>query len=249
MISPDYPIVLQERYKLSTNARELCYTREDGGRITYVPGQFFSLHFPYEGKEKARSYSVVNRISNIRENTEFRFAISAVPNGAASQYFFNASPGDAIKMGGPFGNLILPPSDPKRYLLIATGTGVSPYRSMMPILEQRMRENPKLQITLIMGTTSREELIYGDEFITAAEDYPGFNFYACYSREMPDRPKSCEHSGHVQELFDQITPDNNNDLVYLCGNPAMIDDSVRYFDAKHFAPSLVKQEKYKFSEF
>jgi ferredoxin-NADP reductase len=249
MPSPRYPVVLKEKRTLAPGTIELTYQREDDGVISYLPGQFFSLDFKHQGEEKSRSYSAVGRVDDLKSNRDFSFAITAVPNGAASDYFFNVQPGDSVKMSGPFGALTLQRSDPERYLLIATGTGVAPYRTMLPDLEQRMQQNSDLQVTLVMGVRTPEELIYGEEFIALQNQYPGFTFHACYSRSMPEKPESHETSGRVNVLFEKLKPDPDKDCVYLCGNPDMVDDAIEWFTEKAFTAKNLKREKYKFSTF
>ncbi|MCW8890580.1 MAG: FAD-binding oxidoreductase [Sedimenticola sp.] len=249
MPSPRYPVVLKRKRTLSPGTLELTYEREDGGIISYLPGQFFSLDFNLQGEEKSRSYSAAGRIDDLKQNREFNFAITAVSNGAASDYFFNAQPGDLIKMSGPFGALTLPGSDPERYLLIATGTGVAPYRAMLPELERRMQLNHELQVALVMGVRTPEELIYGEEFIDLANVNPNFSFHACYSREMPELPSAHENAGRVDVLYERLKPHPEKDWVYLCGNPDMVDDSVAWFTERAFTAKNLKREKYKFSTF
>lgn len=249
MVSTRYPVILKEKRLLAPGTLELTYCREDEGVISYLPGQFFSLDFKYQGEEKSRSYSAVGRVDDLSDNRTFRFAITAVPQGAASQFFFDAQPGDQAKMSGPFGALTLPRVDPGRYLLIGTGTGVAPYRAMLPELEQRMKNNAALEVVLVMGVRRPAELIYGDEFTALAEAYPGFSFYACFSREMPETSDSHVFSGRVNTLFEQLKPDALRDMVYLCGNPNMVDESVIWFNERSFTAKSLKREKYKFSTF
>lgn len=249
MVSPRYPVVLKERRVLAPNTLELTYVREDEAPIAYVPGQFFSIDFRHQGEEKSRSYSAVGRVADLKENREFCFAITAVPDGAASTYFFNAEPGDRAKMSGPFGALVLPRVNPVRYLLVGTGTGVAPYRAMLPELEQRMQGDPQLRVELVMGVRRPGELIYGEEFQAMAECYPGFRFHACYSREMPQTPADHERSGRVQVMYETLKPDPQKDMVYLCGNPEMVDESAEWFMARDFSAKNLKRERYKFSTF
>lgn len=249
MVSPRYPVILTEKRELAPNTLELTYVREDEAPISYLPGQFFSLDFFHQGEEKTRSYSAAGRVADLKNNREFRFAISAVENGAASHYFFNASPGDRVKMSGPFGALVLPRTDPGRYLLIGTGTGVAPYRAMLPELEQRLQGNPDLQVELVMGVRNPRELIYGEEFEEVAARYAGFRFHACYSRHMPETPVAHEREGRVQVLFETLAPEPERDLVYICGNPGMVDEAGSWFLERDFSPRGVKREKYKFSTF
>src|SRR5690606_3262637 len=93
--------------------------------------------------------------------------------------------GESTDASGPFGRFCLMPADAnKRYLLIATGTGVTPYRAMLPQLERLIAERG-IEVVLLFGARTPEELLYGDEFRAFADAHPGFRFVPCFSRELP----------------------------------------------------------------
>ncbi len=240
-------IALKSKRLLAPGIMELNYVRTDDKPITYVPGQFFSLHFPFENEEKNRSYSTAGRVDNIRENREFCFVIRAVPKGAASQFFFATEPGDSLKMSGPFGALTLPLSDPRRYIFIGTGTGAAPFRTMLPSLLQRMAQNSELEVELILGARSAEAIIYKDEFQATAQQTKNLRLSLCYSQEHPNNSKVNEYPGRVQTQFGRLHANPQTDIVYLCGNPGMVEESAEYFKERDFTPKNLKQEKYKFS--
>ncbi len=240
-------IILKSKRLLASGIMELTYVRPDRKPITYVPGQFFSLHFTFENEDKSRSYSTAGRVDNIRDNLEFCFAISAVPEGAASQFFFAAEPGDQLQMSGPFGALTLPPIDPKRFIFVATGTGAAPYRTMLPSLQQRMADNPELEVHLIFGARSEQGIIYRDEFKAFTEQAENSHMDLCYSQETPTTKVKNEHLGRVQTQYSELDANPETDIIYLCGNPAMVEDSADYFKSLGFSPKNLKQEKYNFS--
>jgi ferredoxin-NADP reductase len=74
-----------------------------------------------------------------------------------------------------------------RYLLIGTGTGITPYRSMLPQLE-RLIADRGIEVVLMFGARNPAELLYGDEFRAFAARHPShFRFVPCFSRELPGR--------------------------------------------------------------
>ncbi|WP_373289467.1 hypothetical protein, partial [Alicyclobacillus cellulosilyticus] len=76
---------------------------------------------------------------------------------------FNLKPGDAIDINGPFGRLILKDEVPKRYIFVATSTGITPYRAMLPALQKRLEENKLLEVVILQGAQKSEDILYGDE--------------------------------------------------------------------------------------
>ncbi|EAR60148.1 ferredoxin--NADP reductase [Neptuniibacter caesariensis] len=238
-------LTLIDKKYLSPRSLELSYQSDKP--LKYLAGQFYSLRFPCGDGFKSRSYSVVNN-KRADQNEEFTlsFVITLVEGGAASEYFRSAKPGSEIEASGPFGNLVLPRSNPKRFILIATGAGVAPYRSMLDELTNRLHAEPELKTELILGVRNREELLYGEEFkaLSAREERFGFN--AVFSRENNNLAEG-EFSGHVTELYTLLEASPNDDMIYLCGHPQMIDDSVSFFENLGFSAANLKREKYLFS--
>ncbi|WP_415896362.1 FAD-binding oxidoreductase [Neptuniibacter sp. QD72_48] len=236
--------LVEKRY-LTPRSIELTYKGE--GPIRYIPGQFFSIEFTYQGQTKARSYSVANGDLPSVDNRLLTFVITLVPDGAASEYFRAAELGSTVAVNGPFGNLILPKVSPKRFVFIATGAGVTPFRSMLPELRSRISENPELKMVVIQGVRNRGELLYADEFFELTQFTAHAKFIACFSREESEALSENEASGYVSDLYVDLNANPDQDIVYLCGHPDMIDQAVSYFDQHGFNPANLKREKYQFS--
>src|SRR5690606_28465104 len=118
--------------------------------------------------------------------------------------------GDVVQATGPFGRFCLQPRDDnRRYLLIGTGTGVTPYRAMLPQLEAAMAERG-VEVVLLAGARTPAELLYGDEFRAFAEAHPGFRFVPCLSRELPEPGSAHDHPdvrhGYVQQVLGEFAP-------------------------------------------
>ncbi|WP_415901330.1 FAD-binding oxidoreductase [Neptuniibacter sp. QD29_5] len=236
--------LVEKRY-LTPRSIELTYKGEDP--IRYIPGQFFSIEFTYRGQTKARSYSVANGDLPSVDNRLLTFVITLVPDGAASEYFRAAELGSTVAVNGPFGNLILSKASPKRFVFIATGAGVTPFRSMLPELRSRISENPELEVIVIQGVRNRDELLYADEFSELTQMTGNAKFITCFSREEGEVLSDNEKSGYVSDLYVDLNANPDQDIVYLCGHPDMIDQAVSYFDQQGFKPANLKREKYQFS--
>src|SRR5690606_39502725 len=129
--------------------------------------------------------------------------------------------GGTVDASGPFGRFCLLPADAnRRYLLIGTGTGITPYRAMLPLLETLMRERT-VEVVLLQGARTPAELLYGDEFRAFAEAHPGFRYLPCLSRELPEPGSPHAHAdvrhGYVQNALAGLAPDPAGDIAYLCG--------------------------------
>lgn len=237
-----FPVKLNEIKTLTPNVKHFCFTRQDGIVLDFIPGQFISIHFPGAEKDVRRSYSIAT-IPTQEKNIEF--AASYVKDGFASERLFNLKPGDTLTMSGPYGRLILRDEEtPKRLWLVATGTGVTPYRSMLPLLSEKLK-NTALQVILLVGVQYRYDSLYIDEFLDFAKQHPNFMLRAYYSRDDLVDQQHYEYKGYVQDAFSDLNPVKGEDVFYLCGNPNMIDDAYTWLkDQKHFEAQDVRREKY-----
>ena len=224
--------------------------RDDGEPLPFNPGQFIQVHFQYaDGTPAKRSYSLATvRDRDAQPEDTVEIAVSYVPGGAATALFEALEAGDVIDASGPFGRFCLMPNDAnRRYLLIGTGTGVTPYRAMLPLLERQMDERG-IEVVLLFGARNPGELLYGDEFRAFAEKHPRFRFVPCFSRELPEIGSVHAHPdvrhGYVQQFLGEFAPSGDTDLAYLCGNPDMVDACFAALKEHGLAVPQIRREKY-----
>ncbi|MES2857992.1 MAG: FAD-binding oxidoreductase, partial [Pseudomonadota bacterium] len=214
---------------IAPSVAHLSFVRDDGLPLDYIPGQFIQVHFNYaDGTPARRSYSLATIHDHaLAPGEAVDIAVSYVPGGAATALFEGMPIGDQVIASGPYGRFCLLPNDAnRRYLLIGTGTGITPYRAMLPQIASLMAERG-VEVVLLQGARSPEELLYGDDFRAFAEAHPGFRFVPCFSRELPQQGSVHAHAdvrhGYVQNTLAEFAPDATGDIAYLCGNPNMVD--------------------------
>lgn len=238
-----FDLLVHSTKMLTTSVIHIAFKTESGTALEFIPGQFVTFIFedPNNGKPLRRSYS----ISTIPgTSSELEIAVSPVAGGFATEIFFNLSEGQRLTCSGPFGRLILKEDEhAAHYLLVATGTGVSPYRAMLPAIAKRISEDPKVKFTVLLGVQYRKDLLYSEDFIEFAAKHERFEFRAYLSREE-NLNHDYEYSGYVQNAFESLSLNPETDLVYLCGNPNMIDQSFELLLELGFETSQVRREKY-----
>ena len=222
------------------------FVRDDGQPLDFVPGQFIQVHFRYaDGTPAKRSYSLATIHDHaLGPGEAVEIAVSYVPGGAATALFEGLPEGGHVEASGPFGRFCLMPGDRNaRYLLIATGTGVTPYRSMLPQLRSLMAERG-VEVVLLQGARTPAELLYGDEFRAFADAHPGFRYVPCLSRELPPDPHPDVRHGYVQQHLGAFAPDAAHDIAYLCGNPDMVDACFEALMGFGLPVPQIRREKY-----
>lgn len=235
---------------LAPTVAHLSFVRDDGLPLDYVPGQFVQVHFHYaDGTPTKRSYSLATIHDHaLGAGEAVEIAVSYVDGGAATALFEGLGEGGIIHASGPYGRFCLQPADAnRRYLLIGTGTGVTPYRAMLPLLEQQIAERG-IEVVLLFGARNPAELLYGDEFRAFAARHPRFRFVPCLSRELPAPGTAQAHPdvrhGYVQQFLDEFGPSPDTDIAYLCGNPNMVDACFEALKGHGLPVARIRREKY-----
>jgi len=235
---------------LAPSVAHLSFVRGDGQPLDFVPGQFVQVHFTYaDGTATKRSYSLATIHDHaLGPGEAVEIAVSYVRGGAATALFEGLDQGDSVDASGPYGRFCLMPADAnRRYLLIGTGTGVTPYRAMLPLLEKQIAERG-VEVVLLFGARTPEELLYGDEFRAFADAHPNFRFVPCFSRELPAAESPQAHAdvrhGYVQQFLDEFSPSAERDIAYLCGNPNMVDACFEALKGHGLPVPQVRREKY-----
>ena len=223
---------LLESKEIAPGVLHLEFELASGEELSFVPGQFVSLKRMFEGKEVIRAYS----IASVPNGNRFALCLNEVRCGLFSPFLFTLQPGAEIEVAPPLGYFTLRNRD-RDMLMIATGTGVAPFRSMLAAHLAELNT----QVTLMLGTRYAGTLLYREEFEDLARKYPNFRFWPTITKPAEDWTG---RTGRVQQHLDEAL-DGRTDLdVYLCGLKEMVDDirgllKQRGFDRKH-----VVYEKY-----
>ena len=117
---------LVESHEIAPEIRHFTFDTPDVEQFLFVPGQWVSFEETVNGEDITRAYS----IASPPHGNRFDLCLNRVENGHLSPYLFSMHPGDTVEMRGPFGTFLFrdPPSDS---LLVATGTGIAPFRAML----------------------------------------------------------------------------------------------------------------------
>ncbi|MCU0346599.1 MAG: FAD-dependent oxidoreductase [Saprospiraceae bacterium] len=190
-------------------------------RFDFKAGQFITMDLPIGERrnQRWRSYSIASAPDG--SNT-LELCIVHLDGGLATNWLFNeATIGTAIKFKGPDGTFTLPESIENELVMVCTGTGVAPFRSM--IWEVFNQKIPHKGIHLIFGTRTADGILYQKEFEELAQKMPGFRFSVALSREEQE---GCHHGyvhGIYQTAYAEKRPDRS---FYLCGWTKMVDEAV-----------------------
>jgi NAD(P)H-flavin reductase len=163
--------------------------------------------------------------------------LNEVEGGRFSPHLFALKPGDEVDCQGPYGAFIFkrPPNDS---ILVATGTGIAPFRSM---LLDELPKVPQHHFTLIFGVRYEHGLLYREEWEALARQYPNFTFLPTLTRPEPDwQGPQGRVQGHVLTTLGE-----RRDMdVYICGLKEMVNDVRSLLKEKGVDRKRVVYERY-----
>jgi ferredoxin--NADP+ reductase len=216
------------------------FVRPDVPFSSFLSGQYVALGLPGDAprlpefppeeipqkgdKLIKRAYSIG---SSPAEPEVLEFYVALLPQGALTARLANLKVGDrlfcATKITGHFTLEGVPEN--ANLVLVSTGTGLAPFMSMMrtPSTWKAQGETSGRSITVLHGVRYPQDLAYREEIEAFAQKYGKVRYLPMVSRGGSAWKGA---SGHVQSFFKDGTVklDPSRDHVFLCGNPAMIDE-------------------------
>jgi CDP-4-dehydro-6-deoxyglucose reductase, E3 len=213
---------------LTHDVRELGLRLREPKDIQFKAGQFISFNLTPPGGERLmiRPYSIA---SPPNESDRITLVFNRIQGGRGSTYLFNLREGDAVAFEGPQGSFYLR-ERMRNVLLVATGTGIAPIRSMLLDLVDNGYAGTA---TLYWGLRSQRDVYYQQEFEALAVRYPNVSFAIALSR--PEAGWEA-YAGRVTDLVDARVTSVKNLDVFLCGNHAMIRDVTEIIRTKGLCP-------------
>ena len=205
------------------------FTMTRPAHFKFTAGQFARIGLKVADELVVRAYSVVS--SPFDETLEF-FSI-VVPDGAFTSNLQHLKIGDELYLEKvPYGFLTLARYQlplPKDLWLLATGTGLAPFISMLQDFETWSKYE---KINLVYSVRTASELAYIERIQeiaeTFGEGYTGFKFIPIITRDpkatLHERLPALIENGELEKVAGfEFNPKTTH--VMLCGNPQMVDDT------------------------
>ena len=197
---------------------ETFIIRLDRGDFQFEPGQYVVIRIP--DQNKGREYSIYSATSD----DYLDFLVREIPEGEFSHYLRHLTPGSELDVEGPKGYFILDDKTLRGHsaLMIATGTGISPFHSYI-------KSYPDLNYRILHGVHFANEA-YGRETFS------------------PDKYQLCTSRRDDGDYFGRVTyylkenPVDRVTICYLCGNSEMIDEVTTILENYGLPPENIRTE-------
>jgi ferredoxin--NADP+ reductase len=248
--------VLSERIECTEALSIVRIAPVEGEVPPFEAGQFIFVGLPGVENEKGEPTLLKRAYSILTAPVERRYIelfVVHVRDGALTTQLWELKPGDKLWMDGVAKGVFTLEgiSDDRNLVMVATGTGVGPYISMLRAFSDQGRWR---RFVLIHGVRHVGDLGYADEIAAMTREDPTITYIPIVSRD----PEFGGLQGRVQHVleadtFEQatgfdFTPDTCN--LFLCGNPEMVKSVREFADGLGFTmhsrrkPGTLHFEKY-----
>jgi ferredoxin--NADP+ reductase len=231
-----------------------------GGDLEYVEGQSIGIIPP--GKDakgndnKLRLYSIASTrhgdklddktVSLCVRKLEYKHPETGEHiEGVCSSYLCNLKPGDDVAITGPVGKeMLLPDDEDANVVMIATGTGIAPFRAYLWRMFKEGDLNPDYNFKglawLFFGIPTTPNILYKEELEKLTQDYRDhFRMDYAISREQQNSEGGRMYIQHkIAERADELWElmQNPKTHTYICGLKGMedgIDEALSAAASKH----------------
>lgn len=165
--------------------------------------------------------------------------------GTCSSFLCGLEPGDEVSITGPVGKeMLLPEDEDANIIMIATGTGIAPFRAYLWRMFLEGDKNPDYNFNgfawLFFGIPKTENILYKDKLEKLTEEHPEhFRMDYAISREQKNAEGGkmyIQHriAEHADKLWELIQDPKTH--TYICGLKGMedgIDEALSAAADKH----------------
>jgi len=170
--------------------------------------------------------------------------------GVCSNFLCDASAGDLVKLTGPTGKVMLLPEDKPEtdIIMVATGTGIAPYRSFLKrmfIEKTPYAADFKGLAWLFLGVANSDALLYDEDWKAIEKENPdNFRYDVALSREMTNKDGGKMYiqdkvEEYGDEVFDRL---DKGAHIYFCGLKGMMPGIQGMLEKVAVAKGLVFEE-------
>ena len=174
----------------------------------FETGQHTVLKFNDDGEEVERPYTMIN----LPEEKRFALAIKKYPDGRATPWIHERTPGDEIEFAEPSGNLKVHDYD-KDVVFISTGTGATPMYAMLRDYLNKGRG----KAYYFHGEKTTETVLFKQELELLETENRELDVVFSLTDEDWNGLQ-----GYVQEHVPEYLESLENKDFYICGVPAMV---------------------------
>lgn len=216
------------------------------GTPGFVAGQYYNVRYPVEGKPRPimRAYSIGS--SPLPDPSVIEITVKEMIGGLVSPRLVrDVRAGDKLEVRGPHGTFTWTEADGGPVLLIAAGSGVVPF---MSVIRYAVAKKLSVRMRLLFSSKSEEFVIYAEELRRLEQEHSWLDVVHTFTR-APGHPGAAYHrridASMITECVESLqVGEGESPVGYACGSPEMVDAAQAALLAAGLEPDRVRVEKY-----
>lgn len=191
-----------------------------------------------DGYQAQRSYSIASAPSDAR----VEITVERLPDGEVSPYLVDElRPGDVLDLRGPVGGYFVWQDSPGGpLLLVAGGSGIVPFRSM---LRHHRSTHSTVPVRLLYSVRALEDLVYREELMRMATS-DEIDVSLTFTRTQPPGWNGYGRRIDRQMLAETGWSPAADPLTYICGPTAFVEIAAELLVGIGHDPTRIRTERF-----
>jgi len=227
------------------DAVSVCLADPTGRRISFIPGQFFTVLVTLpSGEVLRRAYSISNVPDEDGATLEARITVKRIAGGVVSNLLNDTViEGATFQVLGPSGNFTttFESTRQRHIVLFAGGSGITP---LMSIAATVLEREPGSRVSLVYGNRSVSDIIFHDELGVLSKTHGDRFVVRHVLTNAPDGfsgrtgllDRDCA-AAHLDGL-------SAADEYFVCGPEPMMQAVREALEARGVPSSSIREERY-----
>ena len=207
----------------------------------FLPGQYYNVRLGVPGHPRPvqRAYSVGS--SPLPDPAVIDLGVREVPGGVISPRLVrDLDIGERLEVRGPYGRFTWTGDDGDSVLLVGAGSGLVPLMAMVRYASAVGLEVP---MCLVCSAVTYGYALYRDELARLSQEHGWLCVVHAVTRD-PDEHRAAYHRRIDRELLAEVLGVEVPPQAYLCGPPAMVEQTAAALADLGVDPRRVRTEKY-----
>lgn len=211
----------------------------------HFPGQHYDIRLTAEnGYQAERSYSIA---SSPNEKDLIEFGVQLLDDGEVSPYLVNQLQiGEQIEVKGPLGgHFIWDITMPGPLLLIAGGSGVVPFLSMIRYYKENLKTISRRPVILLLSAQDQEHTPFYQEFREMSERGEMLKVILTLTRMFPTDWRGYKRridKEMLREAFGEYL--DQRPMIFICGSDPFVENVANRMVDLGFQSHFIKTERF-----
>lgn len=243
-IHPDFQkLEIVDVVKHSDNIKTFRLKKIDKSNVAiFRSGQYLVIESEVNGVKASRPYSISTSPKESQNGGYYEITVKSEPNGFMSKEAVNNwDTGMKIISSQPMGFFHYEPlRDKKNIICFAGGSGITPFRSMIPDLLEKYKD---IKITLFFGFTTIGEYLFTEDFNKLLSRYSE-NFTMVPVLSENDSSWEGKTGFITENLIKEFVPDYCDCSWFICGPQGLKDAISSIFQANKLRKANLRSESF-----